>query len=350
MRILITGGAGFIGTALCRHLLGNNTCEVIVLDKLTYASNMSAVEELSAERRYTFVKADICDPVAVGKVFQNYKPDALVHLAAESHVDRSIVNAQTFVRTNIEGTLCLLEATRSYLSGLDRRGRSQFRFLHVSTDEVFGDLEGDGIFNETTRYNPSSPYAASKAASDHLVRAFIRTYGLPAIVSNCTNNYGPEQFPEKLIPLMCHQAMNGMPMPVYGNGSQIRDWLHVRDHARALVALLERGQPGSTYAIGARNECRNIDLVRKICSLFDRLRPENAPHDELISYVADRPGHDQRYAVDPTRIETEIGWRPEVSFEQGLTETIRWYLSNSNWQHPASAASRSHEGQQKVPA
>ena len=350
MRILITGGAGFIGTALCRYLLGETTSEAIVFDKLTYASNPAAVEELSSHNRYTFIKADICDAEAVSNVFRVHQPDALVHLAAESHVDRSIADAHAFVKTNIEGTLKLLEATRSYLSALDSRSAFGFRFLHVSTDEVFGDLVGDSVFNEDTRYNPSSPYAASKAASDHLVRAFVRTYGLPAIISNCTNNYGPEQFPEKLIPLMCHQAMSGLPMPVYGNGSQIRDWLHVRDHARALVSLLARGKPGSTYAIGSRNECRNIDLVRKICSLFDRLHPGNAPHDRLIAHVTDRPGHDRRYAVDPTRIEAEIGWKPEISFEKGLEETARWYHSHPKWQQRQLPTKGPFDRLQKVPA
>lgn len=347
MRILITGGAGFIGTALCRYLLRDTDAEIIVLDKLTYASNLTALDELSGDPRYTFIKADICDFDKLDDAFQTHRPAAVVHLAAESHVDRSIADASAFIETNVKGTLVLLEAARRYLS-LAPANTGTFRFLHVSTDEVFGDLGETGTFLESSPYRPSSPYAASKAASDHLVRAWSRTYGLPVIISNCTNNYGPEQYPEKLIPLVCRHAMNGWPLPVYGNGAQVRDWLHVEDHARALWSLLSRAAPGSSYAIGARNECRNIDLVRRICRVFDQLVPSGSPHEELITFVPDRPGHDERYAIDPSKIESEISWRPAISFDDGLTETIRWYLDNPGWQN--TLADTDYGRRAKVPA
>jgi len=352
MRILITGGAGFIGTALCRYLLKNSNAMLIVLDKLTYASNLQAIEEFSSHPRYAFIQADICDAAAVEQAFQAQTPTALVHLAAESHVDRSITNASAFIETNVKGTMILLEASRRYLSSLSREAAEAFRFLHVSTDEVFGDLgrNSSDTFRETSPYRPSSPYAASKAASDHLVRAWCRTHRFPAIVSNCSNNYGPEQFPEKLIPLICRHAMNGWPLPVYGDGSQVRDWLHVQDHARALWCLLVAGEPGATYAIGARNECRNLDLVRKICREFDHLLPAGAPHEKLITFVPDRPGHDERYAIDPAKITTEIGWRAEIPFEEGLAETVRWYFQNPDWQQMPAQASEHSSTSERVPA
>ncbi|MHA7776924.1 dTDP-glucose 4,6-dehydratase [Roseibium sp. M-1] len=333
MKLLITGGAGFIGTALCRHLLAKTDAEILVFDKLTYAANTAAVDDFKEDKRYSFVQADICNHWKVDLALRRFRPTAVLHLAAESHVDRSIRNAAHFIETNVTGTMVLLEAVRRYLASQDRQSAAAFRFLHVSTDEVFGDLADDGscgVFNEKTPYSPSSPYAASKAASDHLVRAWCRTYGIPAMITNCTNNYGPEQFPEKLIPLVCRHAMNGWALPVYGDGSQIRDWIHVDDHASALLSVLQRGTPGETYAIGARNECRNLDLVRLICRSLDSFRLEKAPHESLIRFVADRPGHDRRYAVDPKKIETQTGWRAEISFESGIRETVRWYLDNAN--------------------
>jgi dTDP-glucose 4,6-dehydratase len=339
MRILLTGGAGFIGTALCRHLLVNTTAEILVLDKLTYAANVSAIDEFKKNERYSFVQADICNHWKVDCMLRRFRPDALINLAAESHVDRSIQNAIGFVETNISGTMVLLEAVRRYLASLDERQAQAFRFLHVSTDEVFGDLGVQGnreIFKEDTPYYPSSPYAASKAASDHLVRAWCRTYRIPAMVTNCTNNYGPGQYPEKLIPLVCRHAINRWAIPVYGDGSQIRDWIHVDDHARALLEVLDKGVPGDSYVIGARNEWRNLDLVRLICRTFDVLAPANAPHESLIRYVADRPGHDRRYAVDPQKLENQTGWRAEVEFESGIRQTVRSYLENAAW--PASNA------------
>ncbi len=341
MRILITGGAGFVGTALCRYLLACTEAEVIVLDKLTYAANTLALSEFKANPRYTFVQADICNYWAVESTLRRLRPSALVNLAAESHVDRSIINATDFVETNVKGTMVLLEAVRKYLSSLERFQAAQFRFLHVSTDEVFGDLGIEGMFSEKSAYNPSSPYAASKAASDHLVRAWCRTYELPAIVTNCTNNYGPEQFPEKLIPLMCRHALNGWMLPVYGHGGQTRDWIHVDDHVRALLAVLDKGKPGETYAIGARCERRNVDLVQLICRTFDELVPGNAPHERLIRFVEDRPGHDTRYAVEPGKIERETGWRATTDFEDGIRKTICWYLENPDWL--ASVSSANHE-------
>ncbi|WP_298812998.1 dTDP-glucose 4,6-dehydratase [uncultured Roseibium sp.] len=330
MPILITGGAGFIGTALCRHLLEHSDDEIIVLDKLTYAANTKAVAELSRNPRYTLVQADICNFGKVDRVLRRYNPSAVLNLAAESHVDRSIENAADFVETNIKGTMVLLEAIRKFLASLNSSEAESFRFLHVSTDEVFGDLadlSGNSIFKEDTPYNPSSPYAASKAASDHLVRAWCRTYRIPSIITNCTNNYGPEQYPEKLIPLVCKHARNGWTLPVYGDGHQTRDWIHVSDHARALQMVLKNGRPGQTYAIGARNEVCNLDLVRLICRTFDKLVPERAPHEHLIRFVTDRPGHDRRYAVDPQKVEVATGWKPEVDFKEGIENTIRWYLN-----------------------
>ena len=337
MRFLITGGAGFIGTALCRHLLAHTSAEVIVFDKLTYASNRAAVSELCVHPRYDFIQADICNFQKVDTVLKARKPTAVLHLAAESHVDRSIRTPADFVETNVKGTMVLLEAARKYLHSLAPEQAEAFRFLHVSTDEVFGDLGEAGHFREHTPYNPSSPYAASKAASDHMVRAWVRTYGFPAIITNCTNNYGQEQYPEKLIPLICRNAFLGQPLPVYGDGSQVRDWIHVDDHVRALLAVLEKGTPGETYAIGARNECRNIELVETICRAFDRLLPRATPYESLIRFVADRPGHDKRYAIDPTKLEREIGWRPQIDFQDGIEKTALWYLTHSDWQSTAPA-------------
>jgi dTDP-glucose 4,6-dehydratase len=331
MRILITGGAGFIGTALCRYLLCHSDFEIIVLDKLTYAANQRAAREFSQPPRYSLIKADICNFESTETALFSTRPGALIHLAAESHVDRSIASASAFIQTNVNGTLNLLEATRKYLSALDRKNADAFRFLHVSTDEVYGDFVGGGAAREGTPYNPSSPYAASKASSDHLVTAWARTHGVPAIISNCTNNYGPEQHPEKLIPRICQNAMKGWALPIYGDGNQIRDWLHVQDHVRALLSLLRKGSPGERYVIGARNECSNIELVRKICRHFDQQSPRDAPYNTLITFVSDRPGHDERYAIDPSKIEKATGWRPQVTFDEGLEDTVRWYLQHPNW-------------------
>jgi dTDP-glucose 4,6-dehydratase len=342
MHVLITGGAGFIGTALCRHLLENTDATITVFDKLTYAANTAAMSELAEDERYAFIRGDICNYWEIYSALCKVKPTAIMNLAAESHVDRSIRNASDFIETNVKGTMFLLEAARKYLAPLDRALAPTFRLLHVSTDEVFGDLDAPGIFDENSAYNPSSPYAASKASSDHLVRAWSRTYQIPAIITNCTNNYGPAQFPEKLIPLICRNAMNQRPLPIYGDGSQMRDWIHVDDHARALFMVLENGTPGETYAIGARNEYRNLDLVRLICRIFDELVPKNAPHERLMEFVTDRPGHDKRYAIDPQKIENTIGWRAAVDFEDGLRETVRWYVENADWLSNEPQGSKAH--------
>ncbi|CAN7721419.1 dTDP-glucose 4,6-dehydratase [Aquipseudomonas alcaligenes] len=336
MRILVTGGAGFIGSALIRHLLSNTEHHVLNIDKLTYAGNLESLLQVSDNPRYTFLRTDIADSDTVNAALQRFQPDAIMHLAAESHVDRSIDGPAEFIQTNIVGTYALLESARAYWMGLDAERKAAFRFHHISTDEVYGDLHGvDDLFTETTPYAPSSPYSASKAASDHLVRAWNRTYGLPVLLTNCSNNYGPYHFPEKLIPLMILNALEGKPLPVYGDGLQVRDWLFVEDHARALVEVVTRGQVGETYNIGGHNEQKNIDVVRSICALLEELAPAKpngvARFDELITHVKDRPGHDLRYAIDASKIERELGWTPQETFETGLRKTVQWYLDNLEW-------------------
>jgi dTDP-glucose 4,6-dehydratase len=336
MKILVTGGAGFIGSAVVRHIIRTTDHTVVNVDKLTYAGNLESLAEAGADPRHVFEKVDICDAAEVARVFREHQPDAVMHLAAESHVDRSIDGPAAFIQTNIVGTYTLLEAAREYWRGLSAERRDAFRFHHISTDEVYGDLDGpEDLFVETTPYAPSSPYSASKAGSDHLVRAWRRTYGLPTIVTNCSNNYGPYHFPEKLIPLMILNALEGKPLPVYGKGDQIRDWLYVEDHARALLLVLTTGVVGETYNIGGHNEKRNIEVVRAICGLLEELRPEKpagvARYEDLITYVADRPGHDKRYAIDAGKIQRELGWKPLETFETGLRKTVQWYLDNEEW-------------------
>ncbi|PRA70187.1 dTDP-glucose 4,6-dehydratase [Pseudomonas sp. MYb187] len=336
MRILITGGAGFIGSALIRHLIDTTEHEVLNLDKLTYAGNLESLASIVTNTRYEFVQADINDQATVTAVLQRFEPQAVMHLAAESHVDRSIDGPAPFIQTNIVGTYAFLEATRGYWQALPDAARSNFRFHHISTDEVYGDLhDTDALFNETTAYAPSSPYSASKAASDHLVRAWHRTYGLPVVISNCSNNYGPFQFPEKLIPLTILNALAGKPLPVYGNGLQVRDWLFVDDHARALLTVVTGGEVGQTYNIGGHNEQKNIDVVRGICTLLEELAPQRpagvANYANLITFVEDRPGHDQRYAIDAGKIERQLGWVPDETFTTGLRKTVQWYLENLEW-------------------
>lgn len=333
MRLLITGGAGFIGSNLARlaHGLGH---EILVLDKLTYAGNRASLSDLEGKRGYRFIKIDICDAEAVRQAVSSYQPEAIMHLAAESHVDRSIDSPGDFIATNVLGTFHLLQAALAYWRTLTGETKAKFRFLHVSTDEVFGSLGfQDAAFSETSPYNPHSPYSASKASSDHLVRAWMDTYALPVIITNCSNNYGPYQFPEKLIPLVILKALRGESIPVYGKGENIRDWLYVDDHARALLAAVSKGRPGHTYCIGADNERRNIDLVRRLCSLLDTFRPraDGQLHESAIQYVTDRPGHDMRYAIDATRARLELDWKPEENFDSGLSKTIKWYLDNPTW-------------------
>lgn len=331
MKILVTGGAGFIGSAVVRLAVERGHA-VVNLDALTYAANLENVASVADSPLYAFEQADIRDRAALDRVLAAHQPDAIMHLAAESHVDRSIDGPGAFVETNVTGTYNLLEAARAYWVA---QGRPQgFRFHHISTDEVFGSLGETGQFTETTPYDPRSPYSASKAASDHLVRAWHETYGLPVVLTNCSNNYGPFHFPEKLVPVVILNALHGRPIPVYGDGGNVRDWLYVEDHADALLLVLEKGALGESYNIGGENEARNIDLVRTICAHMDRLRPDAAPHDRLISFVTDRPGHDRRYAIDPTRIRTELGWRPSVTVEQGLAKTVEWYLANEDWWRP----------------
>lgn len=333
MKIIVTGGAGFIGSAVIRQYINDTEHEVINLDALTYAGNLESLATVSDHSRYHFEHANICDAAAVQRIFQHYQPDAIMHLAAESHVDRSIDGPADFIQTNIVGTYILLDVAKKYWEQLAAGKKAAFRFHHVSTDEVYGDLEADGFFTEETSYAPSSPYSASKASSDHLVRAWHRTYGLPIVITNCSNNYGPYQFPEKLIPLVTLNALAGKPLPIYGDGSQIRDWLHVDDHARALRLVLETGNIGETYNIGGHNEKTNLQVVKTICALLDRLVPDSPykPHESLITYVADRPGHDVRYAIDASKIARDLGWLPQETFESGMEKTIQWYLGNSEW-------------------
>ncbi|MDH4610257.1 dTDP-glucose 4,6-dehydratase [Pseudomonas sp. BN102] len=336
MRILVTGGAGFIGSALIRHVLTHTSHDVLNLDKLTYAGNLESLATVADNPRYQFLQADIADSQVVGQALARFQPDAVMHLAAESHVDRSIDGPAAFIQTNIVGTYSLLESVRTYWLGLDAERKAAFRFHHISTDEVYGDLHGvDDLFTETTPYAPSSPYSASKAASDHLVRAWHRTYGLPVLLTNCSNNYGPYHFPEKLIPLMILNALEGKPLPVYGNGQQVRDWLFVEDHARALLEVVTRGQVGETYNIGGHNEQKNLDVVHTICSLLEELAPQKpdgvARFEDLITFVKDRPGHDLRYAIDAGKIERELGWVPQETFATGLRKTVQWYLDNLEW-------------------
>ncbi len=332
MRILVTGGAGFIGSAVTRHIISRTDDEVCVLDKLTYAGNLDSLAPVAADPRYAFVRADICDRKAVDRVFTEFAPDAVMHLAAESHVDRSIDGPAAFIETNVVGTFTMLEAALAYWRSLDAAKKDGFRFLHISTDEVFGSLGREGLFREDTPYAPNSPYSASKAGSDHLVRAWRETYGLPTVTTNCSNNYGPYHFPEKLIPLTILNALEGKPLPVYGRGENVRDWLFVDDHAEALTLVVRKGEIGQTYNVGGRNEKRNIDVVESICSILDEIRPQGGrSHKELITFVTDRPGHDARYAIDCLKIERELGWAPEETFESGLRKTVQWYIDNPEW-------------------
>ena len=335
-KILVTGGAGFIGSAVVRHIIQNTQDSVVNVDKLTYAGNLESLTEVANNPRYAFEQVDICDRAELDRVFAQHQPDAVMHLAAESHVDRSIDSACEFIQTNIVGTFNLLEAARAYWQQMPSEKREAFRFHHISTDEVYGDLHGtDDLFTETTPYAPSSPYSASKASSDHLVRAWLRTYGLPTIVTNCSNNYGPYHFPEKLIPLMILNALDGKPLPVYGDGMQIRDWLFVEDHARALYQVVTEGVVGETYNIGGHNEKANIEVVKTICALLEELVPEKpagvARYEDLITFVQDRPGHDVRYAIDSAKISKELGWKPQETFESGIRKTVQWYLDNKTW-------------------
>ena len=335
-RILVTGGAGFIGSAVARHIINDTNDTVVVVDKLTYAGNLASLAPVAQDSRFAFEQVDIVDRTELDRVFSQYQPDLVMHLAAESHVDRSIDGPAAFIDTNIVGTYTLLEAARAYWSALDTEKRAAFRFHHISTDEVYGDLHSaDDFFTETTSYAPSSPYSASKAASDHLVRAWLRTYGLPTLVTNCSNNYGPYHFPEKLIPLMILNALSGKPLPVYGDGQQIRDWLYVEDHARALYQVVTTGKVGETYNIGGHNERKNIDVVETLCALLEELVPEKPQgvmhYRDLITRVADRPGHDLRYAIDASKIERELGWVPQETFESGIRKTVQWYLTNQSW-------------------
>ncbi|WP_138435159.1 dTDP-glucose 4,6-dehydratase [Marinobacter shengliensis] len=339
MKLLVTGGAGFIGSAVIRHIITNTNDEVVNLDKLTYAGNLESLAEVSGNERYTFEQVDICNRAELDSVLAQHQPDAIMHLAAESHVDRSIDGPAEFIETNIVGTYTLLEATRQYWQALEAEKKASFRFHHISTDEVYGDLPHpsetpnaeEHLFTEQTAYAPSSPYSASKASSDHLVKAWQRTYGLPVLVTNCSNNYGPYHFPEKLVPLMILNALEGKPLPVYGKGDQIRDWLFVEDHARALYKVVKEGQPGETYNIGGHNEKQNIEVVHTICDILQELRPQERGYRDLITNVKDRPGHDMRYAIDASKIQKELGWAPEETFETGIRKTVQWYLKNLDW-------------------
>jgi dTDP-glucose 4,6-dehydratase len=344
-RIVVTGGAGFIGSALIRHLIAHTDYEVLNLDKVTYAGNLESLSSVAADPRYRFVKADICDAEAVRAILESFKPDVVTHLAAESHVDRSIDGPAAFIDTNITGTFIMLAEVLSYWRGLTPEGQAAFRFHHISTDEVFGSLGADGFFTETTAYDPRSPYSASKAASDHLVSAWGHTYGLPVLITNCSNNYGPYHFPEKLIPLMILNCLRGRPLPVYGDGGNVRDWLYVEDHVRALTRVFEVGKVGESYIIGGHSERTNLQVVTTICATLDALRPaaDGKSYSDLITFVADRPGHDARYAIDPGKINAELGWQAQESFESGIRKTIQWYLDNEWWWQPILAKTYSGE-------
>ena len=340
MRIFVTGGAGFIGSALVRHLIEHSEHEVLNFDKLTYAGTLTTVERVAGSNRYRFVQGDICDADAVRAAILEFKPDVITHLAAESHVDRSIDGPGAFVQTNVVGTYVMLAEARAYWLGLDDEAKAAFRFHHISTDEVYGSLGDTGLFTEETPYDPRSPYSASKAGSDHLVSAWGHTFGLPVLITNCSNNYGPYHFPEKLVPLMIAKALDGEPLPVYGAGDQVRDWLFVEDHVRALQAVFERGTVGRTYNVGGHNEKQNIEVVHTVCAILDRLRPreDGRSYADQITSVADRPGHDKRYAIDASRINDELGWRPQETFETGIEKTVAWYLANEAWWRPLVAA------------
>jgi dTDP-glucose 4,6-dehydratase len=337
MRVIVTGGAGFIGSAVCRQFVLVQGWTVLNLDKLTYAANLGSLDPIAGDPRYRFVHGDICDRAALETTFDEFAPDAVIHLAAETHVDRSIDWSAEFIRTNVLGTHCLLEATRRHWTRLPKDQRGRFRFVHVSTDEVYGSLGETGYFVETTPYDPHSPYSASKAAADHLARAWYETYGLPVIISNCSNNYGPYHFPEKLIPLAILNALEDKPLPVYGNGMNVRDWLYVEDHVRALALVLAKGLPGEKYNVGGRSERANLQVVQSICDMIDDLVPRSGSRRELITFVEDRPGHDRRYAIDPSKIEAELGWSATESFESGLWKTVRWYMDNRRWWEPLRA-------------
>jgi dTDP-glucose 4,6-dehydratase len=339
LKILVTGGCGFIGSAVCRRIVRETDAELVNIDLLTYAGTPTSVAEVADSPRYSFIQADVADRAAMERAFAEHQPDLVLHLAAESHVDRSIAGAEPFIRTNILGVFTLLEVALAYWNGLKGEKKDRFRFQHISTDEVYGSLGADGLFTETTPYDPRSPYSASKAGSDHLVSAWGHTYGLPVLITNCSNNYGPYHFPEKLIPLMILNGLAGKPLPVYGDGQNIRDWLFVEDHAAALLMVAEKGRPGETYNVGGRNERTNLQVVERICDLLDEMAPDAkiGPRRGLITYVQDRPGHDRRYAIDATKLETELGWRAQETFETGIAKTVRWYLDREDWWRPLQA-------------